>query len=102
MCDSPCLRFQRSTSSTSLKLTTSIRSSLVPDPSGEKLSASRRRTEHFQAAQAGSGSGFDPELIENFENVFFYRGFAIAEDACNLAVGFALGKPEQGFGDTRG
>src|ERR1700756_5795744 len=68
----------------------------------EKLSASRRRTEHFQPAQAGCRSGLDPALIENFEDVFFYRGFAIAEDRCNLAVGFALSKPEQGFCDPRG
>jgi len=58
-----------------------------------ELSVSRRRTEHFQSAQSGCAPSFDPELIENFEDVLFYRGFAIAQDSCDLAVGFALGKP---------
>jgi hypothetical protein len=47
---------------------------LVPVPMGERLSVSRWRTKHFQSAQAGRGSGFDAELIENFEDMFFNRG----------------------------
>jgi pimeloyl-ACP methyl ester carboxylesterase len=33
---------------------------------------------------------------------FFNRRCAVAENGCDLAVGFALGNPKQCFGDTRG
>jgi hypothetical protein len=68
---------------------------------GQELSSSRGRTEHFKGSQAGCGSSFDAELVEYFEDMLFYRRFGIAENDCDLAVGFALGKPQQCFGDTR-
>ncbi len=62
---------------------------------------SRGRTENFQSAQAGRGSRLDAKFKENFEDMFFHCGFAVPENGGDLAVGFALGKPEQSFGDTR-
>ena len=40
--------------------------------------------------------GFDPELVKNFEDVFFTVDSLLREDAGNFAVGFALGKPRGG------
>ena len=39
---------------------------------GATLFPGGRRTEHFKRAQAGSGSGFDPELFEDLEDMFFH------------------------------
>src|ERR1700754_3394722 len=67
---------------------------------GERLFVSRRRTQHFQGSEGGCGSGLDPELIENVEDMFFHRGFAVGENHGNLAIGLTLSEPEQRFGDA--
>jgi hypothetical protein len=76
-------------------------SPLVPDPLGERLSVSRWRTEHFERA-GWLRFGFRRRAYRKFRGHVFYRGFAVAENGCDLAVGFALGKPQQCFRDTRG
>jgi hypothetical protein len=41
------------------------------------LITSRWRTEHFQRTQAGCGPSFDPQLLEDFEDMFFHCRLAI-------------------------
>jgi hypothetical protein len=64
------------------------------------LSSSGQGTEHFKRAQAGSGSRFNAERYEDFENVLFHCRFAIAKNRCDLTICFTLGEP-QGFCDAR-
>jgi hypothetical protein len=45
----------------------------------------------LQRAQGGRGSDFDAELRENYKDAFFYDGFAVAANGCDLAVCLALG-----------
>ena len=59
-----------------------------------RLSSSRGRTEHFKRAQAGCGSSLDAELFEDFEDMLFHRGFAIAKNRCDLTICLTLGKPQ--------
>ena len=49
-----------------------------------ELSSCRLRAEHLKGAQAGCCPRFDAEL---FEDMFFHRGFAIAKNRCDLAIG---------------
>ena len=65
------------------------------------LSSSRERTEHFKRAQAGSCPRFNAELYEDFEDMLFHCGFAIAKNRCDLPICFTLGEPQQRFSDAR-
>src|SRR5688572_4524829 len=60
-----------------------------------------RTAQNFQSAQRGGGARFDAEDFQNFQHVFFHRGFADAEDAGDLSIRLALGDPKQDFGDAR-
>lgn len=55
----------------------------------------------FERSQGGCIASFDAEFLEDDADVLFHGGFAIAQDAGDLRVGFSLCHPQQDFGFAR-